>query len=140
MGLFRSSTPDRPTEVPWVIKACVFHYELEFIHPFIDGNGRMGRLWQQLLLMKENPIFEFISVESVIKQNQQQYYDVLNICDMAGDSTEFIKFSLEQILITLKQYTASTSSEIVHPLQRLQYAQKYLHQQWFYRKDYMGFT
>lgn len=125
------------TDIPWIIKACVFHYELEFIHPFTDGNGHMGRLWQQLLLMKENTIFEFISVESVIKENQQRYYDVLNLCDVSGESTEFIVFSLEQILITLNQYTISTSSEIVHPLQRLQYAQEYMSQKWFYRKDYM---
>ena len=125
------------TAVSWIIKACVFHYELESIHPFIDGNGRMGRLWQQLLLMKENSIFEFISVESVIKENQQKYYDVLNICDMAGESTEFIIFSLEQILITLNQYNTNVSSETVHPLERLHYAQKYISQKWFYRKDYM---
>jgi len=52
-----------------VIKGCIFHYELEFIHPFSDGNGRMVHLWQQLIFMKENPLFQFISIESLIKQN-----------------------------------------------------------------------
>jgi Fic family protein len=123
--------------VPWLIKACVFHYELEFIHPFTDGNGRMGRLWQQLLLTKENSIFEFISVESVIKESQQQYYDVLGICDKAGESTDFITFSLEQIVIALRQYTTSQSSQVIHPIQRLQYAKEALKEKWFYRKEYM---
>jgi Fic family protein len=125
------------TTISWLIKACVFHYELEFIHPFTDGNGRMGRLWQQLLLTKENSIFEFISVESFIKENQQQYYDVLGLCDKEGESTEFIVFSLEQIVATLSQHTDSQSSQIINPIQRLQYAREYLNQEWFHRKEYM---
>jgi len=125
-------------EVPWLIKACIFHYELEFIHPFIDGNGRMGRLWQQLLLMKENPIFEFISVESMIKHNQTKYYAVLGACDKKGESTEFITFSLEQILTTLKQYTESNTSQVNDAKSRLAYAKEKLHNKWFTRKQYIS--
>lgn len=80
-----------------LIKSCVFHYELEFIHPFTDGNGRMGRLWQTVILMKKYPVFEYLPVESLIKQNQKAYYDVLAKCDKTGSSTLFISFMLEKI-------------------------------------------
>jgi len=92
-------------ESSWIIKACVFHYELEFIHPFVDGNGRMGRLWQQLLLMKEDSVFEFVSVETIIKNNQAYYYEALAACDKAADSTLFIEFCLAHILSALQWYT-----------------------------------
>jgi Fic family protein len=93
----------------WIIKAAVFHYELEFIHPFIDGNGRMGRLWQQRILMQQDPIFEFICTDPIIKDHQQDYYDTLAACDKAADSTLFIEFSLRHILTALQQYTQSVS-------------------------------
>lgn len=123
--------------IPWLIKACVFHYELEFIHPFADGNGRMGRLWQQLLLMKEHSVFEYISVEAIIKQHQKQYYDVLGQCDSAGDSTQFIEFSLKQILGALQQYTAIATTAVNTPESRLEFAVKTLKDTWFSRKDYL---
>jgi len=124
-------------DTPWLLKACIFHYEFVFIHPFIDGNGRMGRLWQQLLLMKEDPIFEFFAVESLIKENQQLYYDVLEYCDKTGNSTEFIVFSLEQILATLKQ-NLNTRTQAVLPMQRLLYAKDLIRKTWFNRKGYMN--
>ncbi|NRA73921.1 MAG: Fic family protein [Rickettsiales bacterium] len=123
--------------VPWIIKACVFYYELEFIHPFQDGNGRIGRLWQQLLLMKEDPIFEFISVESITKSYQDKYYDVLAKCDSAGESTAFIEFSLDTILIALKSYIDSMSSQVIDSRSRLEHARKFIGDQWFFRKDYV---
>lgn len=98
--LFGYLKRDRSTSL--LIRACVFHYELEFIHPFSDGNGRMGRLWQQLILMQENPIFEMISVESVVRERQAEYYRVLGNCDKSGESTEFIEYSLGTILDALK--------------------------------------
>jgi Fic family protein len=122
----------------WLIKACVFHYEFEFIHPFSDGNGRMGRLWQQLILMKENPLFRYIPIEVLIKDNQALYYQVLEDCDQAGESTLFIEFSLEQILNALKRYTSDMRSTIQDPASRLQYAQQKLAAQWFSRKDYLN--
>ena len=124
-------------QISWLIKACIFHYELEFIHPFEDGNGRIGRLWQQLLLMRENPVFEFISVESMIKTNQSEYYAVLEKCDNQGESTEFIDFALKQILSTLKEYTAAISSQILTEQQRLEYAKDSI-SGWFSRKEYMN--
>jgi Fic family protein len=124
-------------DIPWLIKACVFHYELEFIHPFSDGNGRMGRLWQQLILMKEHPLFEFISVEEVIKRHQQNYYKALEKSDRAGDSTLFIEFSLEQILDALKQYSISAISTITDPNSRLEYSKNIFGGNWFTRKAYI---
>jgi Fic family protein len=127
----------RDKDVPWIIKACVFHYELEFIHPFQDGNGRIGRLWQQLLLIKENPIFEFISVESIIKSYQEKYYEVLAKCDSAGESTVFIEFSLNVILVALKKYIDSVSSQVTDTRSRLEYVKRFIGDRWFFRKDYI---
>ena len=73
-------------EIP-LLKACVFHYEMEFIHPFLDGNGRMGRLWQTVILMNEYPVFEFLPIETIISQTQEDYYKALSISDKQGKST-----------------------------------------------------
>ncbi len=85
-----------------LIKSCVFHYEFEFIHPFIDGNGRLGRLWQSLILTQLHPIFEHLPVENIVFQNQQQYYDAISRSSIATDSGFFIEFMLQEILTTLK--------------------------------------
>lgn len=90
-----------------LIKSCVFHYEFEFIHPFVDGNGRMGRLWQTLILMQQYPVFEFLPVESLIKENQKKYYNKLSESDKIGQSTPFIEFMLAIILESLKQLLQS---------------------------------
>lgn len=124
-------------DLPYLIKACIFHYELEFIHPFSDGNGRMGRLWQQLLLMKEHLVFEFIVIEELIKQTQHTYYDVLGECDQAGQSTRFIDYSLEQILKALEQFNNQTVSSVKDAEARLNFAFTHFGNQWFSRKNYM---
>lgn len=84
-----------------LIKSCVFHYEFEFIHPFIDGNGRLGRLWQTVILMQQYPVFEYLPVEQLIKQRQKEYYKALSMSDKAGASTLFIEFMLSVILEAL---------------------------------------
>lgn len=87
----------KDSDVHILIKSCVFHYEFELIHPFADGNGRIGRLWHTLLLSKWNPIFSWLPVESIIHDNQREYYDAINSSNNNGDSTVFIQFMLSVI-------------------------------------------
>ncbi len=91
------------TDLHPLISSSIFHYEFEFIHPFIDGNGRMGRLWQTLILSRWKPLFNTLPLESVIKEYQQDYYDALGQADDLADSTAFIVFMLQAILNTIEQ-------------------------------------
>ena len=92
-----------------LIKSCVFHYEFEFIHPFQDGNGRMGRLWQTVILKEFRQIFAWLPVETLIKDNQKEYYAALGESDSQANSTTFIKFMLDIILDALKVFDKKTS-------------------------------
>ncbi|MBO1306637.1 Fic family protein [Enterococcus sp. 669A] len=99
-------------DTPDLIKSCIIHFEIEIIHPFEDGNGRMGRMWQSLILSKFAEIFEWIPIETIIYQHQQEYYAALEQGNNAVDSTVFIEFMLDVILETLKQYPQAASAKI----------------------------
>ena len=90
-------------DVPMLIKSCVFHYEMVFIHPFSDGNGRTVRLWQNVLLTQWNSIFEYIPIESMIQKHQNEYYDSIALCHKNGNSNVFIEFMLKMIDETLEE-------------------------------------
>lgn len=119
-----------------LIKSCVFHYELEFIHPFLDGNGRMGRLWQTLILMEKYPIFEFIPFETIISKHQDDYYLALSKSDKAGNSTFFIEYMLGVIEQSLDEL-ADFNQRIFTEKDRLEHFIN-LNKKEFTRKEYMN--
>ena len=119
-----------------VIKSCVFHYEMEFIHPFMDGNGRMGRLWQTVLLMKENPVFEYLPIETEIKSSQKKYYEVLSASDKEGIATRFVEYMLEMIRKSLAKQIGEQRINLSDE-ERIMYFKEHSHLQNFKRKDYM---
>ena len=93
----------KTSDVHPLIKSCVFHYEFEFIHPFQDGNGRIGRLWQTVILKEWKEVFAWLPVETLVKENQKEYYSVLGVSDSAASSTKFIEFMLSLILNTIEE-------------------------------------
>lgn len=118
-----------------LIKACACHYEIEFIHPFIDGNGRMGRLWQTVILMGDYPIFEFLPVESIIERNQKDYCDSLAASDKTGKSTPFIAFMLRVMDAALEEVLAGSEPRLTDRDRLLLFLEAVKGE--FTRKDYM---
>ncbi len=131
--LFRylKTDPDLP-----LLKSCVFHYEMEFIHPFLDGNGRMGRLWQTVILMQHYPVFEFLPFETLISKNQKEYYAALSASDKAGKSTAFIEYMLGVLDKSLEELL-QFNNRVLHDTDRLAYFLQ-TGPKTFTRKDYMN--
>lgn len=125
-------------ELHWLVRAAVFHYELEFIHPFSDGNGRMGRLWQQILLANHHPFFTLLSIETLIREHQQAYYDTLRACDRAGDSSAFVDLMLGLILRALEELAQRHRPAPSTRESRIQHACAALGDRSFSRKDYLA--
>lgn len=99
-------------EIHPLILSSIFHYEFVFIHPFKDGNGRTARLWQNVILLNWEPLFEYIPIESEIKKYQEEYYKVIQKCNKKGDSTEFIEFMLKMIDEVLDRLIEGVNSQI----------------------------
>lgn len=124
----------KSSEFPMLVKSCVFHYEFELIHPFSDGNGRMGRLWHTLLLSKWNPLFAWLPVESMIHDRQQEYYDVINASNDEGESTRFIRFMLSAIKSSLNE-AAEMSDQMMDDLSDERISKT--EQRWIVVKNYL---
>jgi Fic family protein len=119
-----------------LIKSCVFHYEIEFIHPFMDGNGRMGRLWQTVILRQYSPVFEFLPIESLIKARQAEYYRILGESDNKGDSTGFIEFMLQIINESLEELLTNQNVSLTSQ-DRISIFKEKIKKSSFNRQDFM---
>jgi Fic family protein len=134
--LLKFLTSDKQTHP--LIKAAVVHYELEFIHPFEDGNGRIGRLWHTLVLSHYHPLFQFVPIESIVRDRQAEYYAVLRQCDQAGNSTAFIEFALAATHDALEQTLGQIAHEPITSTHRLENAREHFENRPFSRKDYLA--
>jgi len=132
--LFAWAQDDKQT-VP-LVKACVVHYELEFIHPFSDGNGRIGRLWQHVLLCAYDSVFAHVPTESLVKQHQQAYYDALAHSNKKGECSAFIEYMLTHLDTALEELIGSTAPARQHAQSRLEAARAHFGTREFSRKDY----
>lgn len=127
----------RKSPLPGVVKAAVVHYELLFIHPFTDGNGRIARLWQHRVLLCASPAFAFAPVESVVRDRQREYYSVLRRCDQEGASTAFVDFSLDALRVALEELDEASRPAPQSAGDRLELARASFASRWFGRGEYL---
>lgn len=113
----------KTTKMHPLVKSCVFHYEFEFIHPFADGNGRMGRMWNTLLLCEWKPLFAWLPIESLIRERQDVYYSALASSDRAADATPFVEFLLEVIFDTLNEIS---QMQLEEPMENISHSVRLL--------------
>jgi Fic family protein len=123
-----------------LIRAAVAHYEIEVIHPFSDGNGRMGRLWQYLVLVRFDPAFAHVPVETVVRARQSEYYTALAASDKAGSATQFVEFSLQTIHEALDEFLRDVRPRRATPAERIARAREHFGRRTFSRGDYIAFT
>jgi Fic family protein len=135
-SLFQFLRADQPMSP--IVQAIVFHYELELIHPFTDGNGRIGRLWQHALLVRASPIFAHVPAESLIREHQADYYAALAASDRLGRSDPFLEYMLHILLGALARVSKQLRGQPETPQIRLAKARVELGSRWFSRKDYLA--
>jgi Fic family protein len=121
-----------------LLSSSIFHHEFELIHPFSDGNGRMGRLWQHVLLARFHPMFEFVPVESVVRDRQRQYYAALEQADQSETPIAFVEFMLAAMLDAAEEFLGSMRAGQVTADDRLEVARERFQKKWFSRRDYLG--
>jgi Fic family protein len=126
----------KDVSTPVLVRACLAHYELQFIHPFSDGNGRVGRLWQHVILLRASPVFELVPAESLVRERQTQYCRSLARADASGDATPFVEFILDCLLDALEDLASEFRGVRARPEDRLERAGAEL-PGWFTRKDYL---
>lgn len=121
-----------------IVASCAFHYELEFLHPFSDGNGRLGRFWHTVLLRQVHPIFDQLSIESVLDRERDGYYRALSASDKAGHALPFVEFMLDVLAESLRNLLYERPSPPQTSEARIQYFVEYGPQH-FTRSDYLAF-
>jgi Fic family protein len=121
-----------------LVAGCVVHYELLFIHPFTDGNGRLARLWQQVVHRAHSPLLQFVPVESVVRDRQRQYDAALRRSDREGRCTRFLEFSLDALAQALTDFGDEVRGSPETPESRLERARQHFGRRWFSRSAYLG--
>jgi Fic family protein len=128
----------RRGDVPVLVAGCVVHSELLFIHPFIDGNGRIARLWQQVIHREHSPLLQFVPVESIIRDRQREYYATLRRADKEGHCTGFLEFTLLALADALAEFGQEVRPSRETSQARLEKAHAHFGRRWFSRRDYLG--